>query len=379
MKMKFLLSTLLLLSVAGPLCAQYLDEPIYLTGKDHDALARELPKQEGYRLDLGSGNQLFIPRAKSYPGSTAGLRILQPTKDLFEAVQKAYDQFKDSLKNQLTIKKLQYVSYNGQVKTIIHQKPASGEKTYFTSEGKMAIIKPTMDSITIARVDTTNGQYRAAVMIFTIGTLSDFSKIANATLVDRFIDSIEAAIPLKTARLPYYKSFIYGHYNVKNDQEITGKLTMKKNAQWTLSLGLSGDIQNIKNRFVPSASVGIFLSNYNLKANNTYHNFGLYWTPYFFFDNDQNGKLKTFRNDFLFATFNAFNGDLEKSGNVNVFLPLSIGYLIHKNGNFLEKNTFGINAFGVKYGNATIKPFIYFNDFFKGVSPSIQLSIGIGK
>jgi len=48
-------------------------------------------------------------------------------------------------------------------------------------------------------------------------------------------------------------------------------------------------------------------------------------------------------------------------------------------GDFLPKNSFGLNAFGVKYGNATLKPFIYFDHFFKGVTPSIQLSIGIGK
>lgn len=379
MKLRMLLSALLFISVAGPVCAQYLDEPINLAGREPKYMTRKLPKQEGYSLDLGNGNKLFIPRALSYPGSKSGLSLLQPVKSLLEATQKAYEQFKDSLQDPLTVKKLQYLSYNGQEKTLINQKPTTGEKTYYTNEGKLAIIKPTLDSITIAKVDTTGDHYRAAVMIFTISNLSEFSNTVDAALIDRFIDSIESATPAEVANKPYYKSFIYGQYNLKDANKIVGGLTVKKNAKYVLSLGISADIQNIKNYFVPSASVGIYLNNYSLKTKDTYHNFGLYWKPYFFFEKDQNGKTKTFRNDFLFATFNAYNGNHENRDGLDIFLPLSIGYLVHRKGDFLEKNTFGINAFGVKYGNATLKPYIYFHNFFKGVNPSIQLSIGIGQ
>ena len=379
MKIKAIFSTLLLLSVTGTLCAQYLDEPIILVGKPPQYRRQPLPKQEGYTLDMGNGNKLFIPKSNSYPGSKSGLTLLQPTKKLFEAVEKAYDQFKDSLQDPLTVKKLQYISYNGHVTTLINQKPATGETTYYTENGKMAIIKPVLDSITIAKVDSSNGYYRAAVMIFTMGSLSEFSKIAKADIVDRFIDSIEHAIPIDIAKRPSYKSFIYGQYHINNNNDFAGQITIKKNVEYVLSLGLSAEIQNIKNYFVPSASVGISWNHYALQAKNSYHNYGLYWTPYFFFGKDQNGKSSTYRNDFLFATFNAYHGNQEDRIGLGVYLPLSIGYLIHRKGTFLEKHTFGINAFGVKYGNATLKPYIYFHDFFKGVSPSIQLSIGIGK
>ncbi|UAY54624.1 hypothetical protein [Arachidicoccus terrestris] len=379
MKIKTILSTLLLLSVTGTLCAQYLDEPISLVGTPPQYRRQSLPKQQGYTLDLGKGNKLFIQRSNSYPGSKSGLTLLQPTKTLFDAVEKAYNQFKDSLQDPLTVKKLQYISYNGRVTTLINQKPATGETTYYIENGEMAIIKPLLDSITIAKVDSSNGHYRAAVMILTMRSLSEFSKIANATIVDRFIDSIEHAIPQDIARRPSYRSFIYGQYHMNKDNHFAGKVTIKKNVEYVLSLGLSADIQNIKNYFVPSAAVGINWNHYALQSKNSYHNYGLYWAPYFFFGKDLKGKTTTYRNDFLFATYNAYHSDQEDHIGLGVYLPLSIGYLIHRKGAFLEKHTFGINAFGVKYGNATLKPYIYFHDFFKGVSPSIQLSIGIGK
>jgi|GEM_PF-1280901 len=380
MKVKLLFSTLLMLSAATALRAQYFDPHTNLLGKKqiaHDYW--HLPKAEGYTLDLGHGNKLFIPRANSYPGSKSGLSLLKPTHELFEAIQKTYDQFKDSLNNPLTVKKLQYVSYNGRVKTLVSQRPPTGEKTYYTSDGKTSIVKPQMDSVTIAKVDSTGEYYKAGVLVFTLNSVSDFNKVVSAGLVDRFIDSIEATFPAAVAKKPYWKNFVYGNYTLGNGQAINGTLKSVPNLQRTLSLGFSADIQNIKNRFVPSASIGISLFNNYKKQPDSYNGFGLYWTPYFFFEKDAQGKTQTYRNDFLFATYSSINNRADNNSKLDIYLPISLGYLIHRKGDFLEKNTFSLNAFGVKYGNATLKPYIYFNNFFKGVTPSIQLSISLGK
>jgi len=379
MKIKILFSTLLVFSAATSLHAQYFDPHTDLITGKSPTNNITTPHKEGYSLDLGRGNKLFIPRVNSYPGSKSGLKGLLPTAQLIEAVKATYARFKDSLRDPLTVKKIQYLVFNGKIKTLVSQKPATEEKLYYTADGQTSMVKPQMDSITIARVDSTANYYRPAVLIFTLNSISDFSQVANSALIDQFIDSIEAAIPAKVASHAPWKYFMYGNYTLNNQNSFSGNLNSTLNVQRSLTIGFSADIQNIKNHFVPSASIGISMFNYFKKQPNSYNGFGLYWTPYFFFDKDQNGKTKTYRNDFLFATYTTITDRKDIGNKLDIFLPISLGYLIHRKGDFLEKNTFGFNAFGVKYGNATLKPFIYFHNFIKGVTPSIQLSIGIGK
>jgi hypothetical protein len=379
MKIKILFSTLLVFSAATSLHAQYFDPHTDLITGKSPTNNITIPLKEGYSLDLGRGNKLFIPRVNSYPGSKSGLKGLLPTAQLIEAVKATYARFKDSLQDPLTVKKIQYLDFNGKIKTLVSQKPATEEKLYYTADGQTSMVKPQMDSITIARVDSTANYYRPAVLIFTLNSISDFSQVANSALIDQFIDSIEAAIPAKVASHAPWKYFMYGNYTLNNQNSFSGNLNSTLNVQRSLTIGFSADIQNIKNHFVPSASIGISMFNYFKKQPNSYNGFGLYWTPYFFFDKDQNGKTKTYRNDFLFATYTTITDRKDIGNKLDIFLPISLGYLIHRKGDFLEKNTFGFNAFGVKYGNATLKPFIYFHNFIKGVTPSIQLSIGIGK
>jgi hypothetical protein len=54
---------------------------------------------------------------------------------------------------------------------------------------------------------------------------------------------------------------------------------------------------------------------------------------------------------------------------------MSLAYLVKRDGDYFKDNTFRIGAgrlslFG---GKSKIEPVIYFNDFFKGVTPGIRL------
>ena len=53
---------------------------------------------------------------------------------------------------------------------------------------------------------------------------------------------------------------------------------------------------------------------------------------------------------------------------------LSFGYLVHKSGEFFDENSFRLGAGQVQILKTTIEPCIYFNNLFKGVSPSIRIS-----
>ena len=380
MKVILFLCTLSLIVYSSGLQAQYFDPHTdLLTGREPSAVIHPPVAKEGYTLDLGHGNQLFIPRMKSYPGSKSGLKILGPTQPLLDQVEKAYDAVKDSLQDPLTVKKIQFLDFNGKIKTLVSQKPATGEQKYYTIDGQTSLVKPDMDTITIARVDSTGDHYRAGVLVFKLNAVSDFSKVVSAAVVDRFIDSIEAAIPDKVANKLSWRYKVYGNYTLNDEDHFSGHLKTIPNATSSLTPGFSADIQNIKNNFVPSASVGLSIYFHYKNLPNSYNGLGLYWTPYFFFDKDATGKTNTYRNDFLFATYNSVSNKTDQNTKLDIYFPFSLGYLIHRKGNFLEKNSFGFNMFGVKYGNATLKPFIYFHNLLKGVTPSVQLSIGLGK
>jgi len=51
-----------------------------------------------------------------------------------------------------------------------------------------------------------------------------------------------------------------------------------------------------------------------------------------------------------------------------------LGYLIHQSGEFIKEGTFRFGAGKVKFSKTTIEPSIYFDHFFKGVTPGIRIS-----
>ena len=85
--------------------------------------------------------------------------------------------------------------------------------------------------------------------------------------------------------------------------------------------------------------------------------------------------MRTFRNDFLTFTY-AQGGikDYDPRKDFSFSAVFSIGYLIHREGEFMEKNTFRFGAGKLKLLKTIIEPSIYFNNFLKGVTPGIRIS-----
>lgn len=102
---------------------------------------------------------------------------------------------------------------------------------------------------------------------------------------------------------------------------------------------------------------------------------GIYWEPQFSFRSDSAGKVQSSRNDFLTLRFEERPN--KALGNFELLSTLSVGYLIRRSGNYFEKNTFRLGLPGVATGRLQIEPELYFNDFFKNVSPGIRLSLKI--
>jgi hypothetical protein len=102
---------------------------------------------------------------------------------------------------------------------------------------------------------------------------------------------------------------------------------------------------------------------------------GIYWEPQFSFSSDASGKIQSFRNDFL--TFRLAETPNKPYTNFELLSAISVGYLINRSGNYFEKNTFRVGLPGLATGRLQLEPELYFNNFFKNVSPGIRLSLKI--
>jgi hypothetical protein len=139
-----------------------------------------------------------------------------------------------------------------------------------------------------------------------------------------------------------------------------------------LNLRFSVDVQNYKNYFVPSFSLGagVIIASANFKRDLI-----LSWDPHFFFGNNAQGQLRTFRNDFL--TLTAGQGAIEDNNPTkesHFITIMSLGYLVKREGEYFEKNTLRLGAgrlslFG---GKTKFEPVLYFTDLFKRTTPGLR-------
>ena len=85
--------------------------------------------------------------------------------------------------------------------------------------------------------------------------------------------------------------------------------------------------------------------------------------------------MHTYRNDFLTLTYGqGGTKDYDPRKDFSFSAVFSLGYLINRNGDYFEKNTFRFGAGKLSISKTTIEPSLYFNNFFKGVTPGIRIS-----
>jgi len=140
-----------------------------------------------------------------------------------------------------------------------------------------------------------------------------------------------------------------------------------------LVLHVSVNLQNYKNYFVPSFSLGasLVLSNHQ----NFKRDIGLYWEPNFFFGNNSKGNLQSFRNDFLALTFGQGPVKDQNPLKESAFLTeFSIAYLIKPSGAYMDQHTLriGAGALSLLEGKTRIEPILYFTGLFKQVTPGLR-------
>jgi hypothetical protein len=163
-------------------------------------------------------------------------------------------------------------------------------------------------------------------------------------------------------------------FNMRTDKMFSpGKLKWIKNPGSVQELvpNIYAGLQYTAGTFVPSFSAGL---RYTF-ANRQFSTKRIYamWEPHFFFSKDLLNNTITERNDFI--TLRYISIENKKKEPFDFVGNVSLGYLIRKQGNWFEPNTFKVGIPGVRSGWLQLEPEFFFHGFLKGVSPSIKLTI----
>ena len=325
-----------------------------------------------FTVDLGKGNKMQIELA-----ALEDLRHFDNMDSLIHLFLNDMESLKDSLGDETFSRRIDYVIDSMGLSKIRIQQFRPIGSSFVVRDGDAAVLKLEQDTINFLGVIPFVAKYplrkacadmRYYRVSFFLNDLLDLNQYADGTL-NKKIQSL-----YNNTKSDWITTEQKGTAFLKSDRTISAKQPGGFiGAGDYLNFRISVDIQNYKKYFVPSFSLGAGLI---LSTSHFKRDIILSWDPHFFFARDSSDRLRSFRNDFL--TFTLGQGvvqDYNPRKESHLLFIMSLGYLIKRDGSYFEKNTFRIGAgrlslFG---GKSKIEPVIYFNNFFKGVTPGVRL------
>jgi hypothetical protein len=356
---------MLLTSISVNLCAQSKDKTFEVP--DYIIFNRK------FTINLDNKNTLVIRLS-----DINDLKQLSNLDSLVQVFLRDIGPLKDSLTDELSAKRIDYVTdVQNRKKIRLLQYPAKGSG-FLVDRGGLAALRTIQDTIHLIgilpnppkRADNTSSKHpRYYHFSF---YLNDWSEIRNY---------LNGELNAKTRTLQENITGKWenvrgsGSHRLQADNSITATHPRGHAAGYSFLAGyITVNAQNCKQYFVPSFSVGLRATLTNKERSFKWVP-GVLWEPYFFFSKDGQGKLKTYRNDFvtlIYAQGGTKDHDPRKEFAYSAHFSFS--YLVHRSGNYFDRNTFRLGGGQVQFLKTTIEPAMYFNNFFKGVSPSIKIS-----
>ena len=365
-------STILMLSISilSKLCAQT---------KTPEDKTFQVPENvimhSRFYIDLGNKNGVTIELS-----DISDLQRIANIDSLLTVFQNDLKPLKDSLADPLTAKRIDYLTDAQNRKKIRIQQYYPKGDNFLLNNGEISSLKISQDTINILGVivNPTKAQQKKVSssapryyhLVFHLNNIEELTSYMSGGLTEK-IASIQNN---RNGKWPLLKGGS-SHY-MKNDKTIVADKPRGETRPEGDFLEISGAVlaQNYKSYFVPAFSVGV-----TFVFTNPVRTFkwepGIYWEPHFFFSKDAQGKLRTYRNDFLTLSYGqGGTTDRDPHKDFSFSALVSLGYLIHRSGDFVEENTFRIGAGKLKLLKTTIEPALYFDHFFKGVTPSIRIT-----
>lgn len=333
-----------------------------------------------FTIDLGMGNSMQVEAVEM-----EDLEQFSNIDSLLQTFFKDVKHFKDSLSNQLTAKRIDYVIDPGGKNKIRIQSFAPAGASFLLQEGNMAALKLAQDTIHITgtvhykTLDARKTVYtlqRYFRIVFIVNQLEALNDYADGSLREKLI----------TLRKSEHERWVTAAGPEERWQIKKGDKSISAAQPAGYSSGLGDylrinaglNLQNYKNYFTPSFNISAAIV---VNAKKIKYDIGLAWEPHFMFAKNNLGNLQTYRNDFI--TFTAgFDPKTEKAHNPNeahfdFFRHVSLGWLVNRQGDFFEPHTFRLGTGGIDWldGKIKLEPVLYFHNFFKGTTPGLRLSV----
>jgi len=367
---KIIIVLMLLVSIMSELCAQ---------SNSKADKAFEVPSDiiinRRFYINLDKGNKLEIEVT-----DITDLERIANIDSLLKIFIADITSLKDSLADPLTSKRIDYVTdAEGRKKIRLQQFQPKGNN-YLLNNGELTSLKTVQDTINIIgiitnppkpsqKISLTHPRYYH--LMFYLNNFGDLAGYMNGILKEK-IYTIQNNLKDKWPTV-----LGTGYHYLKKDKTIYADKPYGETSSGTgdfITGYITVNVQNYKSYFVPSFSLGVRLTLTNRDRSFKWEP-GLLWEPHYIFAKDNQNKLHTYRNDFLTFTYGqGGTTDHDPRKDFSFSAVLSLGYLINRNGDYFDKNTFRLGAGKVSILKTTIEPSLYFNNFFKGVTPGIRIS-----
>jgi hypothetical protein len=365
----------LLLGMAGTLFAQ---QRIYLQPGPEDQVF-ELPFysiRNAWHIDLGSGNYLELELA-----DITQLPRFRNVDSLLLVFLGDMRPFRDSLSSPLSGKRIDYLVDTSGRKLVRIRETAPSGASFLLGEGEPSILRLRQDTVHLlllappAATGRRAGQLSYSRLTIVINRFRDLEDLVSTGLNNKMMKLGPSGNRKWEAKTAGVAQFI-------SDPSITTKNDSVYSAGHEhdfLELQAFVNFQNYKAYFVPSAGVGLtigFQRRFNLYTT------GVHWEPLFFFAAGSQGRPQTYRNDLLVFNFAYRRTDRrpDAADHIGLITNLSFGWFIRREGDFVgNSSSFRLAAGNVSLMNDRflVEPCIYFNNFFKGVTPGLRFSFKI--
>ncbi len=287
---------------------------------------------------------------------------------------------KDSIADPLTAKRIDYFTDAGGRKKIRLQQFQPKGASFLVNSGDLASLRTEQDTIHLIGIITNPPKPSQKISLthpryyhltFYLNDINELSRYMNGILKEK-ITTIQNNVNGKWPGIPGGSSHSLGA-----DKTISAD---KPKGFTPTSIGdfvngyITVNVQNYKAYFVPSFSVGARFVFTNRDRTFKWEP-AVFWEPHYLFAKDNNGKLRTYRNDFLTLSYGqGGTTDYDARKDFSFSAVFSLGYLVRRDGDFIDKNTFRLGAGKLRLAKTTIEPSMYFNNLFKGVTPGIRIS-----
>lgn len=371
---KYLLIFLLFAGTARGLHAQYqpnMYESMFNSpppGKGNGLFQFFYSNRLSVRMELSYASQInYLPNLDS---------LLQNTIQLLEPL-------KDSLKADGIVRRVDVVYWGSSPAIRIVEHPEYGN-AYTIKDKELMQLKVNQDTVRMvvftkrrmgddAENGTGDGRLYPFAVTFWVNNIGDIAQVPPTRLsecmavlrpkIERFTHWDKANSP----EVKYQASF-----NMK-----TGRMFSPLNSYYipsnergfqpAVGFGLTA----VRGAVAPFLEAGIEYA----KSNNYFTNrFRLSLEGQYFFSRDADQKLQTFKN--IFADFQYRQTPKPFADNKLHWIPnISLGYLVHREGEWYEKNTFRLGLPQVGGRNFSVTPQLVFNDFMKNISVGFRFCL----